>query len=117
LNRSQNARAVWAFACALFALALFILGSTSYAVGVVVSPWDKAVHGAAFAVLTLLLFRTLGASRWAIAAALAVCIGIADELHQAFLPGRNADAMDLMADAAGAALMALALRRSEKARA
>ena len=115
-NRLQRARAVWAFACAVFALALFILGGTSYAVGVVPSPWDKLVHSAAFAVLTLLLFRTLGARTWTIAAALAICVGIADELHQAFLPGRNPDAMDLVADAAGAVLMALALRHSEKAR-
>src|SRR5688572_12818002 len=63
-NRLQRARAMWAFACAVFALALFILGGTPYAVGVVPSPWDKLVHSAAFAVLTLLLFRTLGARTW-----------------------------------------------------
>lgn len=36
--------------------------------------------------------------------------GILDEIHQSFVPGRSPDAMDVLADAAGAILMMLLLR-------
>ncbi len=38
---------------------------------------------------------------------LAVAFGVTDEVHQSFVPGRNADLMDLVADALGASLGAV----------
>jgi VanZ family protein len=42
--------------------------------------------------------------RLALAAVLAAAFGVVDELHQAFVPGRDASALDVALDAAGALL-------------
>ena len=83
---------------------------------------DKLLHGLAYTVLGALLvpgFRGAGCSgRSAVllAVALASVYGATDEFHQSFVPGRNADVLDWVADTLGAALGAaaattLALRR------
>lgn len=69
---------------------------------------DKAVHTTLFALLTLLLrwpsrIRS-GRAAAALALALGTTWGVVDELHQAFVPGRSTDALDLVADAIGAAI-------------
>ncbi len=70
---------------------------------------DKVVHAALYGVLGGLLRVALGRSGPAIA--LAAAYGVSDELHQSFVPGRDADAFDWLADVAGAALgAALAAR-------
>jgi VanZ family protein len=43
------------------------------------------------------------------AAAIATAYGISDEIHQHFVPPRQADVFDVAADAAGAALAAVGL--------
>ena len=71
---------------------------------------DKLLHLAGYAVLGALFFRALEASRprerawalWALSALFATAYGASDELHQAFVPERSADMLDLAADAAGA---------------
>jgi VanZ family protein len=79
-------------------------------------PWDKLAHATVFAVLTALLALALQGrppgARWAlrpgaalaVAALLAGAVGVADELHQATLPGRVAGLDDLLADAVGVGL-------------
>ena len=75
---------------------------------------DKVLHAGAYALLAGLWawalargrlrdasWRTLLAA-WAIASA----YGATDELHQLFVPGRQADVFDLAADAIGAAAAA-----------
>lgn len=93
---------------------------------------DKGVHFCVFALLGALCAHgllawgaapgspgrgvavTLAARRWespsaarwaafALGAALAAAWGALDELHQRFVPGREADAVDVLADALGAA--------------
>lgn len=39
---------------------------------------------------------------WALAAGVTMLFGIADELHQAFVPGRDPSVLDWLVDAAGA---------------
>ncbi len=80
--------------------------------------WDKANHVLAFAVLC-----GLGIGAWPRAGArLAVALlayGIAIELLQALVPAREADALDVVADAAGialAGLVAAAVRRWRRPR-
>ena len=71
---------------------------------------DKPLHWLAYMGLAVLVVRALagGAGRRIgvriAAAALLITIGygITDEVHQLFVPGRSADAYDLVADSAGA---------------
>ena len=78
---------------------------------------DKIVHGMAYAVLAWLTYR-LTASRHVplvyrapvFAAVLcAILYGLADELHQAYVPGRDASVWDVAADGVGACAVGLFL--------
>jgi VanZ family protein len=84
---------------------------------------DKLGHGALFLVQALLVHRALLArSRWrgwrplAAAVVLAAAWGAATELRQAWVPGREADAFDLLADVAGSSLYAVARAISRRTR-
>jgi VanZ family protein len=76
-------------------------------------PIDKPVHAAQFGVLAFLL-AWLAARRAsplrAVTAGVAgsLLFGLTDELHQAFVPGRDPSLGDLAADAAGAGIAAVA---------
>jgi VanZ family protein len=75
---------------------------------------DKLCHLLAYGGLTLLLLHALRLtypacplarlSVWALG--LAVSYGVLDELHQAFVPGRMISALDILADAVGASVVA-----------
>jgi VanZ family protein len=79
---------------------------------------DWLSHGMAYLVLGLLLGRALAGGfdrRLAHPQALLLVIlgtayGIGDEVHQAFVPGRDASGWDVLKDLAGCALAALLLR-------
>ncbi len=66
--------------------------------------WDKLAHFAAWALLAVLLARGVRGrgGLWA-PLAMAVVYGLVDEVHQSFVPGREMSALDLLADALGAA--------------
>jgi len=106
-------------ACAGLAIALtvnlFYLGAGPGAVNLFQPPWDKVAHFTAFAVLTALFAIGVGLRKAWIALGLVALIGLADELHQATLPGRYAGIDDWLTDAAAALLVvsvvALAVRR------
>jgi VanZ family protein len=100
---------LWAPVAACMAL-IFALSSMS-------SPpappnvWDKLLHGGGYGVLALVTLRATsggrlgGLTRRTLAAAwiITTAYGASDELHQAFVPRRSADVLDVVADAAGAA--------------
>jgi VanZ family protein len=73
---------------------------------------DKLLHLAAYAILGFLFARAYGASRWRGKTALimilgvvsAASYGILDEVHQYFVPFRQADLLDVAADALGSLL-------------
>ena len=65
-------------------------------------PFDKVVHAGSFGILALLLYFATG--RPLLAVLLASLYGISDEFHQSFVPGRDADLFDWVADTLGAAL-------------
>ena len=77
---------------------------------------DKLFHAIVYAVLGglyLALFRPGPAgyaaqARW-LALGLAVLYGISDEWHQSFVPGREPDVLDVLADGVGAAAGTLLL--------
>ena len=94
-------------------LALMIGGAQPVAVGLVPSPWDKLVHAVVFAVLAVSVGLASGRGGrrvLVVAFAGALLVGALDEWHQVFLPGRSAGLDDLLADAVGAAIGALAAR-------
>jgi VanZ family protein len=82
---------------------------------------DKAVHALEYALLGALAALALGARglrpgrSLLLAAVLASAYGASDEIHQSFVPNREADAGDWAADTVGAILgaggVAAALRR------
>jgi len=79
---------------------------------------DKLVHMTAYAVMGLLAWHCfahrLPNTAWLAAASITFCwlYGASDEWHQSFVPGRNADVWDWVADSmgAGAAVLYLWLR-------
>jgi len=79
---------------------------------------DWLTHGSAYLVLCLLFCRALHGSRRRappglvplLAVALTTAYGVSDELHQSFVPGRDASAGDVAKDLGGATLAALAWR-------
>jgi VanZ family protein len=80
---------------------------------------DKVLHLIEYGVLGALCYRAFrrAAGEWGARHALWLAIltatmyGVSDELHQIFVPPREADLWDLAADAGGAALAAVGGRR------
>ena len=86
-------------------------------------PWaapypDKLLHALEYMALALLLGRALNGGLGRVPATRMLlwtwgaCVvwAISDELHQSFVPGRDCEAMDVVADATGAAVGLLSLR-------
>ena len=78
---------------------------------------DLAAHAAEYLVLCVLLARPLwrhlsrvpGSVVWALAILLCLLYAVTDEAHQAFIPGRYCDPLDVAADVTGACLGAIAV--------
>jgi len=103
MNRAYLAAAL------CYMAAIFALSSLPGSEVGLPSPWDKLAHLVEYALLGFLLGR--GTGRAALAFAVAALYGATDELHQAFVPGREASLFDWFADALGAALGARLSRR------
>lgn len=92
---------------------LHVLGAQAFAVGLFSSPWDKLAHVMTFALIGGAFALATGTRGWRRAiccVAGAVLAGALDEWHQAYLPGRNASWIDLLADGVGGLLAAALLR-------
>lgn len=87
---------------------LFIGGAQPGAGSLFTPPWDKLVHAGYFFVLTLLLYRFVGLPV-ILVVAVSLTLGLADEIHQSYLPGRTADWDDFLADSVGVALAFIGL--------
>ncbi len=105
------ARALWIWGPAI-ALMVAIFGASSVS-DLQAQPAglsDKTVHALVYGLLGALVLRAVARAEWAgvtIVAALAAGLisglyGVTDELHQGFVPGRSTEALDMVADAAGA---------------
>jgi VanZ family protein len=74
--------------------------------------FDKLLHVAAYGLMGWLACRAVAAAGigrrrtvlYMAALTLTVAFGLSDEWHQSFVPGRSADAWDLLADAMGGLL-------------
>ena len=82
---------------------LFGFGSTAASGGLVPPPWDKVVHFCVFATLAIGLRVTMPKRSILLIALLALSVGLIDELHQYFVPTRQPDLDDWLADFAGTA--------------
>ena len=102
-------RAVGWSAAAAMAIALFTLGSRPEAAGLVAPPFDKVLHAAYYAAFAAFLWIAFEGRQPRLMFLICAGLGVLDELHQAFLPGRDAGTFDLLVDflAAGATLALL----------
>ena len=80
---------------------LFGFGSTPASGNLVATPWDKVIHLLVFAALAFGLSAARPKAPISAVAALALGIGLADELHQYLVPTRQPSIDDWLADAAG----------------
>jgi len=101
---------------------VFWLSSLSYVPGTRYV-WDKALHTVGYAGLGLLALRAFhggfNAPRVAptlFAASVVILWGISDEFHQSFVPGRDASALDVVADAVGFTVAVLVMAAVTSAR-
>lgn len=108
----MRVRVAAAIAFLMAGTGLLILGAQPVAVGLFSPPWDKLAHIGAFALIGSAAGVASGTRGWlrvAWCVTGALALGVADELHQIYLPGRSASWADLLADAtggiAGAALL------------
>jgi VanZ family protein len=105
------ARFLWSWGPAVAWIAITFVVSHQPVVVIPFGAPDYAAHAINYAVLGVLLIWARAGGDWsamtipliASAVVLAVLLGIADEFHQSFIPGRDASVQDVVADAVGAA--------------
>lgn len=110
---------------ALAPLALMVaifVASDQPSVGPGLPEWARVLaHMSEYALLAALwawaLAPALGSGALAWAAAISLLYAVSDEWHQSFVPGRDADPLDVVADATGIALALLAVRARASTRA
>jgi VanZ family protein len=101
---------------ALYLALIFWLSSLPSRPSITPRTVDKVLHLLLYLPLGILMARAL-AGGWQVnslktvcaAAAIATLYGISDEVHQHFVPSRQVEVLDVVADAVGAALGAAAL--------
>src|SRR5687767_12001902 len=123
----MNSKFLWSWGPAVVWTAITFVVSHQPVVVIPFGAPDYAAHAINYAVLGVLLIWARAGGDWsamtipliASAVVLTVLLGIADEFHQSFIPGRDASLHDVLADAAGAVAGAcviavvLALRRQQ----
>jgi VanZ family protein len=101
----------------LYALLIFLFSSRPVPAGIPeMFLLDKLLHIIEYAVLGLLLIRSFENSRFPqslearsiLSVLIAAAYGLSDEIHQQFVPSREASIYDLLADTMGAFLGVLA---------
>ena len=99
------ARLLCLLAAAAILLQLFMPGLRPAAASLIVEPWDKVAHFVVYATLAGLLWIATGARTPLLVIAATIAVGALDEVHQIGLPGRSADALDVLADTCAVAAM------------
>ena len=90
------------FALALV-IQLLVLPEPAFVPSITAVITDKALHAVVFGALAMLLWVLAGGRAPLAIFAIVLGVGALDEVHQVFVPGREADLADFLADAAGAA--------------
>jgi VanZ family protein len=112
VTRAKRFALAWAPACAYMAL-IWAVSSIAipFSITQTIPLRDKGVHFVEYAILGFLVAQAVRRSwpkePWLRTALFSLWVafawGVLDELHQAFVPGRSGDTLDLIADLAGAA--------------
>jgi VanZ family protein len=105
---SVPVRAVCLVCAAILVSQLFYQGASPEAAGLIPSPWDKLAHFMVYSAITALIWVGTAGRIPLAAFALVAAIGALDEPHQAFLPGRFADAWDFATNVGAAAIISFA---------
>jgi VanZ family protein len=99
------------FPAALYYALVFYLSSKPLKAGLPIPSFDKWAHVFEFTLLGLLLsfgfFKTFKMSlriKVLLTLAIGILLGILDEIHQYFVPGRHSDILDALADVVGIGL-------------
>ena len=95
-------------------LMIFIGGTEPVAVGLFPPPLDKIVHSLVYGLMLLLAILSFPNTRKLILFIAIVMVGVLDEIHQIYLPGRSAGLDDLSADILGCIIISLVLKYSYK---
>jgi VanZ family protein len=105
---------LWAPPIACMAIIFYLSSQTDPVPEITTRIWDKALHGAAYALLGALFCRALSGEGLRTVATIALGVlltsgyGAADEFHQAFVPQRHPELADWLVDTIGASVGALA---------
>ena len=101
----------WIILLAIYAAAIGYVSHQPLSAGEALFPhFDKLVHLVEFALFMFLAWHATG-RHLLLALILTLAFAGSDELHQAFVPTRNASILDFIADSVGAALVATALHQ------
>ncbi len=114
VSRASVVRLIGLVSCLAFVVGIFVGGAQPAAVGLIPAPWDKLGHAISFGLLAMMLELALR-PRWWLFFALPLAVSAADEVHQAFLPGRYASVEDWLAGAAGVCIAWWLLRHTRLA--
>lgn len=83
---------------------LFVGGHHPASAHMIPAPWDKAAHLSLFALLGVLLKLRWPRLPAPLILVLCALLGLGDEIHQSFVPGRQPDWADGLADILGCSL-------------
>lgn len=132
MNRARWARWVYWIPALVWATTIFVLSAQPWLPGPPGGLTDKHGHAFVYGVLAVACLYGLVRGEWSrvtvthvvTAAGLSVLYGVSDEWHQAFVPGRSPDPVDVLADFVGALTAvglawawAILLRRRDRGRA
>ena len=117
LHGLRQSRFAWYWVPTIvYCLLIFVLSSLSKGIYIPsLFGVDKVVHFIEYGILGFLLARSILGFQSSLsskllvslAVVLAIIYGISDEVHQAFVPGRNASPWDVLADGLGGLMGAL----------
>lgn len=90
-------------------VSLFIGGARPEAANLFDVPYDKVAHAITYSAITILLWLSLTKNKILSSIVIATLIAISDETYQLFLPGREADFIDLITDLGAIGITSLLL--------
>lgn len=114
VSDSPTFRLVCLAGALLIIIGLFWMGAKPIAVRLLPGSLDRVAHVATFGLIAALLWLSLQRGHPLLVITIVSAIGVADEFHQRFLPGRSASLEDLAADIFAAVMMVILLEYARR---